>query len=161
MKPWSVREVNSALLWRAVMEHSLLPHLTHAFAGGDGAVHACEGRAPRRTAAPRPFNQVCPRERKKDTKTKQVDMRDTRTNYQRPPDQVWFLQRPCCRSCIWQGCITPGCEEAVLLGQGALSGLGGCSSPKPLSFVGHGGYLLHRKTQIANLWVSTKLMYST
>lgn len=92
MKPWSVREeVNSALLWQAVMEHSLLPHLTHAFAGGDGAVHACEGTAPRRSAAPCPFNQVCLRERKKDMKRKQVDVRDTRMSCQRPPDEVWFL----------------------------------------------------------------------
>lgn len=34
MKPWSVREeANSTFLWQAVTEHSLLPHLTHAFAG--------------------------------------------------------------------------------------------------------------------------------
>lgn len=116
------------------MEHSLLPHLTHAFAGG--AVHACEGRAPHRSAAPCPFSQVFSRERKKDMKRKQVDVRDMGMNCQRPPEQVWFLQRPCCRNCFWQGCVTPACEKAVLLGEGAHSGLGGCSSPKPLTFMG-------------------------
>lgn len=96
MKPWSVREeANSALLWQAGMEHSLLPHLTNAFAGGDGAVHACEGRAPRTSAAPCPFNQLCPRERKKDMKRKRVGVRHTRMSCWGPPDQVWFLQRPC------------------------------------------------------------------
>lgn len=123
MKPWSVREeANSALLWQAVMEHSLLPHLTQTFAGD--MVQCTHVRGEHLVpSAPCPFSQVCHRGRKKDVKRKRMDVSDTRMNCQRPPDQGWFLQRPCCRNCLWQGCVTPTCEKAVLLGEGAQSGL--------------------------------------
>lgn len=72
-----------------------------------------------------------PRERRKEVRKEQVGVRDKRMNCQRPPGQVWFLQRPCCKNCCQQGCVTP-----ELLGEGAHSALGECPNPKPLAFVG-------------------------
>jgi len=76
-----------------------------------------------------------PEERKKEVKKEHAGVRDKRMHCQRPPGQVWFLHRPCCKSCFQQGCVTPACEQVVLLGEGAHSELG-VSDPKALTLVG-------------------------